>query len=92
MGAAEGGEEVVKSVFVGDVDGGEVEIDFVALFVEDVFLAEGEVEEVAGGDAGRILVVVLGSGRGDVDRAMTSTARERRTGSPRCGWQRHRRR
>jgi len=32
---------------VGDVDGGEVEVNLVAFFVEDVVLADGGVEEVA---------------------------------------------
>ena len=66
--AAEGGEEVVEGVLVGDVDGGEAQAPLVLVAVEEVVLAEGGVEEVARGDAGRVLVVVLGAGSGDVDQ------------------------
>ena len=52
--AAEGGEEVVERVLVGDVDGGEVEIDLVAVGVEEVVFAERDVEEIARRDAGRV--------------------------------------
>ena len=38
--AAEGGEEVVERVLVGDVDGGEVKIGLEVLLVEEVGFAE----------------------------------------------------
>ena len=68
VSAGEGGEEVVQGVLVGEVDDGDggresVLVGFLA--VEEVVFAEGEVEEVAGGDAGRIVIVVLGVGGGD---------------------------
>ena len=69
--SAEGGEEVVKRVFVGDVDGGQAEAPFVAVAVEEVVLADGCVEEVPRCNAGRVLVVIFGTGRGDVTRAST---------------------
>ena len=65
--AAEGGEEVVERVFVGNVDGGEAQAPLVAVAVEEVVGTEGGVEEAARCDARRILVVVLGSGSGDAD-------------------------
>jgi len=48
VGAAEGGEEVVEGVFVGEVDGGEAEAPLVLVAVEEIVLANGGVEEVAG--------------------------------------------
>ena len=63
--AAEGGEEVVEGVVVGEVDGGEVEIDFVAFGVEDVVFAEGGVKEAARCNALRVSVAVAGAGSGD---------------------------
>ncbi len=66
--AAEGGEEVVQGVLVGDVDGGEAQAPAAVLFAaEEVVLSDGEIEEVAWSDARRVLVVVLGVGRRDAD-------------------------
>ncbi len=75
MGAAEGGEEVVEGVFVGDVDGGEAEAPLVFVAGEEVVVAEGGVEDVAGGDAGWVLVVILGVGRGDARAGWRCIAR-----------------
>ena len=62
MRAAEGGEEVVERVLVGDVDGRQVEIRLVLVRVEDVVLADRDVEQVARRNARRVVVVVLGAG------------------------------
>ena len=40
MRAAEGGEEVIQGVLVGDVDGRQIEVQLVALGMEDVVLAD----------------------------------------------------
>ena len=42
--AAEGGEEVVESVFVGQVDDGEAEASLVAVAIEQVVVADGQIE------------------------------------------------
>ena len=42
--AAEGGEEVVESVFVGQVDDGEAEAPLVAVAIEQVVVADGQIE------------------------------------------------
>src|SRR6202161_601953 len=65
--AAECGEEVVQSVFVGKVHDGEAEAPLVAIAVEEVVVADGQVEQVPRSDARRILVVVFGAVGGDVD-------------------------
>jgi hypothetical protein len=82
VGSAEGGEEVVEGVLVGQVQDGECEVGFVAIAVEQVVPAEGEIEHVARGDAGRVPVVVLGAGCGDFDErrgeAAAGATRERR--------------
>jgi len=57
--SAEGGEEVVKGVLVGDVDGSQVEVHLVVVGVEQVLLANREVEQIAGCDTRRVFVVVL---------------------------------
>ena len=48
MRAAEGGEEVIQRVLVGDVDGRQVEVRLVVLLVEDVVLAEGRSKRLRG--------------------------------------------
>ena len=65
---AEGGEEVVKGVLVGDVDGRQVEVHLVVIGAEQVLLANREVEQVAGCDTRRVFVVVLCSRHGDADQ------------------------
>src|SRR5277367_14242 len=57
--AAEGGEEVIESVLVGDVDACEAEAPFVFIAIEEIVLADGEIEEAALLNAWRVLVVVL---------------------------------
>ncbi len=47
VGAAEGGEEVVEGFLVGQVDDGEAKAPLVAVPVEEVVVADGEVEEIA---------------------------------------------
>jgi len=59
--AAEGGEEVVEGVLVGDVDAGETKTPFVLVAVEEVVLADGGIEEAALLNAGRMLVVIFRS-------------------------------
>jgi len=67
VGSAEGGEEVVERVVIGDVDRCKVEVEFVVVGVEDVFLPQGGVKEVARGDALWVVIVIAGVGRGDFD-------------------------
>lgn len=71
VGAAEGREEVVQGVLVGDIDGCQIEINLVALGVEEVVFAEGGVKQVPRRDAWRVLVVVFGSRRGNADQGRT---------------------
>src|SRR5882757_3144599 len=59
--SAEGREEVVEGSFVGDIDGRELEAPFIFVVVEQIVVAEADVEEIAGSDAGRVVVVVLGA-------------------------------
>src|ERR1700723_3366743 len=60
--ATEGGEEVIECVFVGDVDASEAEAPFVFIAIEEIVLADGEIEEAALLNAGRMMVVILRSG------------------------------
>src|SRR4051794_16602337 len=68
MRAAEGREKVVEHLFVGQIDGCELQANFVATFAsEDVVVTNRQVEQVAWGNARRILVVILGTRRRDGD-------------------------
>src|SRR4029077_3585309 len=57
--AAEGGKEVVQSVFVGDIDGRELQTHLVLVATEDVVVSDGNIEQASRRDTRRILVVVL---------------------------------
>src|SRR5271163_3521954 len=64
--AAEGGEKIVNRFFVADVNGGQAETPLVAVAAEKIVVAESQVEQVAGSDTRRIVVVVLSSGSGNL--------------------------
>ena len=66
--AAERGEEVVQRFFVGQIDHREAQAPLVAVAVEEIVMADGQVEQIARRNSRRILVVVLGSVRGNVNR------------------------
>ena len=66
---AERGQEVIQRVIVGDVDRGQVEVHLVAVGVEEVVLADRDVEQVARSDARWVVVVVPGARRGNPDAA-----------------------
>ena len=65
--AAEGGEEVVERVFVGEVDAGQTQAPFVFVAIEEIVLTDRGIEEVARRDTRRVLVVILGTGSGDAN-------------------------
>ena len=60
MRAAERGQEVVQRHSVGQVDDCEVQTPLVTVAVEKVVLSHGQIEEMAGSDPRRIVIVVLG--------------------------------
>jgi len=60
MRAAEGGKEVVERVFVGDVDGSKLRAPFKAVAVEEIVVADRDVEQITRRDPRRVFVVVLG--------------------------------
>src|SRR5271166_4207823 len=59
MRAAEGRKKVVQRVLVGDVDGRQLQADFVLVAMKHIVVSHGNVEETARRNAWRILVVVL---------------------------------
>ena len=74
--AAEGREEVIQRFLVGQVDDGEAQAPLVAVAVEEIVVADGEIEEIARCDARRILVVVFGAVGGDFNtRCAASSCR-----------------
>jgi hypothetical protein len=60
--STKGGEKVVERRFVGDVDGAHLQAPLVAVAVKQVVVPHGHVEEVAGRDSRRIMVIIFGSG------------------------------
>ncbi len=60
MGAAEGGKEVVERVFVGDVDGRKLRAPFETFAVEEIVMADRDVEQITRRDPRWVFVVVLG--------------------------------
>ena len=58
-----------SAYFVGQIDDRDAEAPLVAVAVEEVVVAHGDVEEIARRDARRIVIVVLGSGGGDLSRS-----------------------
>ena len=64
MRPAEGGEEVIERVIVGQVDDGELSAPLVFLSVKQVVVADGKVEQITRINTLRVFVVVLGAGAG----------------------------
>ena len=60
--AAEGREEIVNSILVGDVNAREGETPLIAFALEEVIIAHRNVEQMPWSNARRIVVVILGSG------------------------------
>lgn len=65
MRAAERGNEVVQRLVVSQIDHREAQAPFVAVAIEQIVLAHGNVEQVPRSDALRIVVDILRSGRRD---------------------------
>ena len=57
--AAEGGKEVVERHFVGQVDDREAQAPFVAITVEQVVVANGNIKQVSWSDALWVVVVIF---------------------------------
>ena len=45
--AAEGGKEVVKGIFVGQIDGGELSAPFVSVAVKQIIVSDRKVEQAS---------------------------------------------
>ena len=65
VGSAEGGEEIVKSDLVGEIDGSELKADLVLVTVENVVMSYRQVEEMTWSDSVGIVIGVVGAGFGD---------------------------
>ena len=57
--AAERGKEVVKGIFIGEVDDRKPQTPPVTVAIEQIVLAHGKVEQMPRLNAGRIVVIVL---------------------------------
>jgi len=65
VGSAEGGQEIVKSDLVGEIDGSQLKADLVLVTVENVVMSYRQVEEMTWSDAVGIVIGVVGAGFGD---------------------------
>ena len=63
MRATERRQKVIQRILVGDVDAGEGETPLITLALEEVVISQRNVEQMPRRNAGRIVVVILGSGR-----------------------------
>ena len=63
MGPAEGGQEIVKHVRVAQINDLELSTPAISITVKQIVVADRKVEQIARGDARRIMIVILGSGR-----------------------------
>src|SRR5579862_6573935 len=65
MGSTKSREEVIERLFVGQVDRRKSNAPLVFVPVEDVVVTHGEVKEIARSDAGRIVIVIFRTRRGN---------------------------
>ena len=64
MRSTEGGKKIIERLFVRQVYHRQASAELVLVTVENIVMSQGDVEEVPGCHARRIVVVVLRTGRG----------------------------
>ena len=69
--AAEGGQEVIQRVLVGDVDRGQLQADFVLVSAEYIVVSNRQVEKAPRLDSLWVVVVLLGVRRWYLDQTRT---------------------
>ena len=62
MRSGEGRKKVIERSLVGQVDHTPLQAPFVPIAMEQVVVSNRQIEKTAGGNPGRIVVVVLGPG------------------------------
>lgn len=67
MRTAESGQEVIQRIIVRQVNRRQLEAPLILVALEQIIEPQRQVEQVARGDAGRVVVVVLGIGRRYLD-------------------------
>src|SRR5256885_13794901 len=88
MRSSKGGQEVIQHLLVGQVDGSELHAYLVAAFgSEDVVVPERQVKEVARSDTRRVVVVVFGPRRGDLNASCSEQARGATAQRRRQSWE-----
>ena len=85
VGSAERREKVVERVFIGDVDCRQVEVQLVALAVEDIVLTDRHVKEIAWRDALWITVIVARVWSWNLDEARAELRYRTNRRQWRCG-------
>jgi hypothetical protein len=72
--AAEGGEEVIESIIVRDVNKGQLTTPLVLVTVKEVVISYRKVEQVSGPDAGWIVIVVFFARRRNINQSRRELA------------------
>lgn len=67
VGTTEGREEIVQRFLVRHIDNGQTETHFVFIAMKDVVMSDGGVEQIAGRDTRRIVVVIFRARRRNLD-------------------------
>ena len=66
--AAEGGQEIVQSSLVGQVDDRKAKTPLVAIIIEQVVVAYRNVEQIARLNTRRVLVIIFSARRRNMDK------------------------
>ena len=68
MRAAKGGKEIIERGFVRQIDGGETQAPLVTVAVEKIVMSYARIEKAARRDALRIVIVILFSRSGNLEK------------------------
>src|SRR6266404_9555486 len=75
MRAAEGRKKVIERAFVGNVDGSPLRTPLVPVAVEKVVMPESQIKQVAGRNAGRVVVIARRTWRGYCEQSRSISRR-----------------
>ena len=64
MRATEGGKEVVECIVVSDIDGSHGKTPSVMIAFEQIVVTDGNIEQAAGRDTRRLVIIIFGPWRG----------------------------
>ena len=62
--ATEGGKEIVECILVSDIDGSHSKTPSVMIAFEQIVVTDGNIEQAAGRDTRRFVIIIFGPWRG----------------------------